>query len=92
MNYSQDINNKYLANKGRGSGGRWGGGGWWGGASVFNYLVFINISPYLLSILMNLYYLTFACSQLSERILKQKQLHGLRRSFIYFFAMVINTP
>ena len=27
MNYSQDINNKYLANKGRGSGGRWAGGG-----------------------------------------------------------------
>ena len=26
MNYSQDINNKYLANKGRGSGGRSGGG------------------------------------------------------------------
>ena len=43
MNYSQDINNKYLANKGRGSGGR--SGGWWGGASVFNYLVFTNISP-----------------------------------------------
>ena len=91
MNYSQDKNNKHLENKGRGSRG-WGGGGGggWGGASVFNYLVFINISPYLLSILMNLYYLTFACSQLSERILKQKQLHGL--SFIYFFAMVINTP
>ena len=43
MNYSQDINNKYLANKGRGSGGEV--GGWWGGASVFNYLVFTNISP-----------------------------------------------
>ena len=45
MNYSQDINNKYLANKGRGSGGEVVGGGWWGGASVFNYLVFTNISP-----------------------------------------------
>lgn len=46
MNYSQDKNNKHLENKGRGSRG-WGGGGGagWGGASVFNYLVFINISP-----------------------------------------------
>ena len=45
MNYSQDINNKYLENKGRGSGGGGGGGVGWGGASVFNYLVFTNISP-----------------------------------------------
>ena len=44
MNYSQDINNKYLENKGRGSGGGGGGVGW-GGASVFHYLVFTNISP-----------------------------------------------
>ena len=37
MNYSQYINNKYLANQGGGGGG--------GGASVFNYLVFTNIPP-----------------------------------------------
>ena len=37
MNYSQYINNKYLANQGEGGGD--------GGASVFNYLVFTNIPP-----------------------------------------------